>query len=225
MICNQKRDKSSNTKFHRISEFDMIRDVFNNPNAQQDLIKLYSYSQSEYTRNGKLCMEIGSAREKDLIAVLQKYIGDNLNPYIDNSELEDFVLNNEKFSIKHSSAPFTKCSFKLKWTADSDKAQNTISKFLTCDPKYYTNMILVHIDVISKQITIYGLTIDNIIDQVKIFGDTAFMKKSGTNNRGISFTGTFVKQLLQTPYFQITINDVILDQGLDGIARRRLLIK
>ena len=58
---------------------DLIKEVYENEEAQRGLVNLYSQSQAECTRNGMCGMEIGMSREKDQGSVLKLFLQDNIN--------------------------------------------------------------------------------------------------------------------------------------------------
>ena len=67
------------------------------------LITLYQSSQTECSRSSGLTPEVGSSRERDLIASLASNPLLDVNYDISNEKEEDVKINNNNISIKHSS--------------------------------------------------------------------------------------------------------------------------
>lgn len=207
-----------------IIELDRIRTVLLNPAAQRDLVSLYSDSQAECKRNGKCGMEIGMSREKDLLAVLTDYIGEEVETDIDNSLVEDFRVNSEKISIKHISDTVGKGSMKVKWTSDTEQATKFLTTMLALEPDHYTHMLIVYIDLKGKRISIICVAEKQVIEIVRFLGKRAFNSATGTNNRGVDYSKEMMALLIKYNYFQVNIEGVDIATGLDPIERRRALL-
>jgi len=219
------KETDSNTKII-IEEFDEIFAILNDKQIQKELIYLYSCSQTEFCRNGKISQEIGRAREDDLKAILQLHIGDRFNCNIDdNTENGADCIFNSPISIKHIGDAIGKGSIKAKWTSDETKARNYIAQMLLLDKKNYTHMLLVYIDVKKQHtIQIIGISSEQVMDAVRHLQESAFKTAFGTNTRGVEYSKEMIKALLQRKYFQIDISNVELQGGIDPIQRRQLLI-
>jgi hypothetical protein len=211
----------------KIEEFDKIFDVLNNKRIQKELLYLYACTQNEFTRNGKISQEVGRAREDDLKAVLQSYIGDKFNCNIaDNIDNGADCMFNNPISIKHIGAEIGKGSIKAKWTSDETKARDYIKQMLLLDKKNYTHMLLVYIDV-KKTHTIHIIAISQpqIIETVTILKETAFKTAFGTNTRGVEYSKKMIQMLINKKYFQIDISNIVLNYGIDPIKRKQLLLE
>lgn len=194
--------------------------------VQKELVYLYRQSQSECTKNGKLSMEIGISREKDLIAVLYKYLKNKVEYKIDAHAANDTIICGEKFSIKHSSSSVGKGSLKWKWTSDGQKAEMFKQQMMySFTDEYYSNIIIVYIDAKQKVITIIGIIKKNIIDGVKLFMKDAFVNRIGTNNRGVEFSSHMIKYMIQNSTFKIVLNNVSISTCYDPIQKRIKLLK
>ena len=201
--------------------------VLSSKQAQTDLIGLYSDSQAEFTRNGKLTMEIGMSRERDLLAVLQEHIGSELITDINNSLIEDCLYGTTRISIKHVSDKVGSGSVKAKWTSDNDQAKKYIQGMVALDHTKYTHILLIYIDTKPKggnKITILFITDRTIMAIVEELKEAAFVSKEGTNNRGVEYSKPMIKKMIQGAAFTVHIDDVSLQHGIDPIARRRALI-
>jgi hypothetical protein len=204
----------------KIPELDRIEEVFRNPAAQRDLVTLYSDSQSECQRNGKCTMEIGSSREKDLLAVLKRYIGAGIKTDLDNALVEDCCYNDQRISIKHSSGAVGSGNVKWKWTADSAQADAFIREMLALDPKHFTHILLVYINVEKKRIDAVMVSANTVLDIVRTLGAEGFKSVAGTNNRGISFSTKILQQFVKQAYFHVKMTDVSVETDMDPIDRR-----
>ncbi|MCS7076954.1 MAG: ThaI family type II restriction endonuclease, partial [Bacteroidia bacterium] len=89
---------------------------------QKKLPKLFQIAELETTRGGKIGMEVGSLREKILIALLMHKFGEaNVNTDIPITNPEaDVYLYNKPFSIKTLSGSLN--GLKLVWTVDAESA-------------------------------------------------------------------------------------------------------
>lgn len=199
-----------------------ISTILSSQVIQQELVSLYADSQQECKRNNKLGMEIGMSREKDLIAVMKEYLGDDVEYNIDNTCCEDVIVLKEKISIKHCSGKRGKCSIKVKWTSDNIQAKHYIDKVLTNIEEHCNHLIIVFIS--PPIIEIIGISKTSIIRAIQELQEDAFVAKIGINNRGIEYSKTFMNKILHQPFFSITISDVLFTVGMCPIEKRRALL-
>lgn len=204
----------------RIPELDRIAEVLSNPAAQRDLITLYSDSQSECQRNGKCTMEIGSSREKDLLAVLKRYIGAGIKTDLDNALVEDFCYNDQRISIKHSSDIVGAGNIKAKWTSDGEQADAFIRGMLELKADHYTHILLVYINVSKKQIDAIMISASTVLDIVRSLGLAAFKSSKGTNNRGVEYSRKTLQECVKRAYFHVKMVDADVKTDIDPIDRR-----
>jgi hypothetical protein len=108
---------------------------FHNEKYIKGLISLYQSSQTECSRSSGLTPEIGSSRERDLIASFVSNSKLNVKYDIPNEKVEDVIINKNKISIKHSSNKKTSQSgIKVIWTVDIEKRNKFLKNFMfTCD--------------------------------------------------------------------------------------------
>jgi hypothetical protein len=196
---------------------DNLKRVLEKPAAQKELVDLYRESQSEHTRNGKLNMEVGSAREAAFIALLSRYRPGMIDNKIDNKKTEDFGFLGDLFSVKHVSAQLGSGSIKFMWAAD-DK---TAKKCMDSKDVGSANMIIVFLDTKRSLITIVAVSKEMMTTLINGIGrDKALKSATGTDNRGVSFSPAMIKAMVRNHYFMTEIQDVDLSGGLDPIQRR-----
>jgi hypothetical protein len=201
-----------------MSELNALKDVLMHKTAQKGLIALYANSQKECTRNGTCGMEIGMAREKDMCAVLKLHLGDAISLDIDNTLPEDFLLHEQKVSIKHSQAKIGS-PVKAKWTSADKSVQEAITFMIDAADDYYPHLLLVYMDIKSKKITICCISSEHNRTTIKGLGKSAFKVPTG-NSRGIEYSTAAMKELMRQCYFVVEITDADLTGGMDPIERR-----
>jgi len=209
-----------------------ILKVFNTlliPQIQKDLIGLYADSQAEFSKSGKLTQEIGMARERDMLAVLQEHLGDELRTDIDNSLVEDCLYGNARISIKHSSSQYGTGTAKAKWCSDESVGKAYIDKMVKLDPTNYTHLMIIYIDMNEKSKTKGTISIAFITDKaiMKIVEElrvTAFVLRTGTDTRGVEYSREMMVKMLDAAAFVIQMVNVNLAGGEDPIVRRRRLL-
>ena len=202
----------------------VIKEVLSKPFTQSALVRLYSDSQSECTRNGKCGMEIGMSREKDQGAILKYFLGDSVNLDIDNSLPEDYLVLGEKISAKHSQGKVG-TAVKAKWTVAGESAKDAIKSMIEAEDSYYPHLLLTYIDIDYKKISFVSITSEHNRNTIKTLGEKAFNLPSSTaNSRGIPYSTAAMKELMKNVYFKIDI-DADLKGGEDPIQKRMNLIK
>lgn len=153
---------------------------------------LFQLAEVDNSRDGKLGMEIGSARERIVIALLiYKFGEDNVKTDIGITEAEtDVVVFNEPISIK--TATGKKISgVKLIWTVDPQKALEFSQKYSpSC------GIILVQINWNDKGY-FYLFPKNAQEDVLKAIGRDQYIKlpKQGTNPRGVEMSGKAIEEL------------------------------
>lgn len=105
--------------------------------VKNKLPHLFQLAELESSRNGKIGMEIGSVRERILIALLMYKFGiDIVDPDIPIAAPEiDVIVCDEPLSIKTSTTKSDRWnSVKLIWTVDSKKSKEFMSRYMpSCD--------------------------------------------------------------------------------------------
>jgi len=145
---------------------------------------LFQLAELESSRAGKLGMEIGSARERIIIALLMYKFGeenvDTLSP-ITQAEV-DVTLYNNPISIKTVTGNLT--GVKLIWTVDAQKALE------------FSNNYHPSVDILLAQIKwgeigwFYYFPIESQLNIFNELGREKYIKlpKPGTNPRGVEIT-------------------------------------
>ena len=166
-----------------------IREIFSDEKlvakVQNKLPKLFHLAELESSRAGKIGMEVGSLREKIIVALLiYKFGEENIRSEIPITESEiDVEVYGNPISIKTITGK-TPTGVKLIWTVDSAKSKEFSENYLpSCD------MIFIQINwnngggfyLISKETQYEVLT--------KI-GRASYIKlpKAGTNPRSVELT-------------------------------------
>jgi hypothetical protein len=202
---------------------------FKDKNHLRKLICLYQYSQLECCRNGKLSPEVGSSREKDMIASLCSDKILNINYDINNNEKEDVIINNHNVSIKHSSNKITSCNgLKIVWTSNELEQEKFVQNFsftfdiLLCWIRFdnkildtgVLEVIYIKKDTLNKYHLIFTNTNRNIFKCLK------------GNSRGIEFNKDFFTKILQKSTFHIIVKFTNVDcNKVDPIEKRLKLLK
>lgn len=203
----------------RTAELEALKEVFECPAVQRCLVALYSDSQSECKRNGACGMEIGMAREKDQVTILQMRLGDKVNLCIDNDKVEDLLIGAEKVSIKHSSGKVG-TAVKAKWTAADTSVQEDIKAMTEAADDYYPHLLLTYLETEKKTITIVCVAKEQVKATIKELGAAAFKVPSG-NSRGIEYSPAAMKLFQQRRYFSVVIPEADVEGGEDPIERRK----
>lgn len=175
---------------------DYILEIF----ADQELIKkiqsklpeLFQIAEIDNSRDGKLGMEIGSSREKIIIALfIYKFGIEQVKVDIPITETGmDVVVINQPISIKTVTGKKIN-GVKLIWTVDQEKALQFSQTY-----KPSTDLVLVHINwqslgyiyFIPKTIQIEVLEKLSLLEYIKL-------PKSGTNARGVEFSSQTIQAL------------------------------
>lgn len=157
---------------------------------------LFQLAEVENSRNGKLGMEIGSARERIIIALMMYIFGvEDVDVDLPITLPEvDVIVKNESLSIKTATGARIS-GVKLIWSVDAQKALEFKEHYMpTCD------LILVQINwhntgylyLFPKQ------TQKDVLDSI---GRDAYIKlpKQGTNARGVELSGIAIQCLMQQP--------------------------
>jgi len=157
------------------------------------LPKLFHIAELETSRAGKIGMEVGSVREKIIIALLTYKFGEKaVETDIPITETEvDVKVYNKPISIKTITGA-NPTGIKLIWTVDAEKSKKFREKYApTCD------MILVQINW-SNGGGFFYITRETQIEVLISLGKKRYIKlpKPGTNPRGVEMTNEAIRQLL-----------------------------
>ena len=171
----------------------LFQDLEIRSKIQDMLPKLFQLAELDNSRDGKLGMEIGSARERIVIALLIYQFGDNnviTNISITQNET-DVIVFDEPISIKTVTNKKI-VGVKLIWTVDAQKALDFINSY-----KAKCDMLFIHINwngdgglyLIPKEVQTEILT--------QCGKDFYFkLPKKGTNPRGVEITNKTINKLV-----------------------------
>lgn len=160
---------------------------------QNKLSKFFQIAEVESSRSGKVGMEVGSFREKILIAMLIYIFGEeNVDCEIPITEPEvDVRVFETSISIKTKTGSTTS-GFKLSWTVDSKSAIIFRENYTpSCE------ILFVHIHW-GAEGGLYYIPLSAQLEVLNKIGASEYIKipKMGTNPRGIEISKVGLKQLL-----------------------------
>ena len=169
---------------------------------------LFQLAEIDNSRDGKLGMEIGSARERILIALLiYKFKEENIKTDISITEKEtDVIVFDQPISIKTITNKKI-VGVKLIWTVDAQKVLEFINNYSPeCD------ILLVHINWRAKG-GMYLLSRDAQREILEKYGKEFYFKlpKKGTNPRGVEITNQAINKLIK----HLTTKKVEIDWNRD----------
>lgn len=177
-----------------------LQELFKNPKIikkiQEKLPLLFQLAEVDNSRDGKLGMEIGSARERIIIALLIYQFGEN-NVKTDNAITQaevDVVLFDKPISIKTVTGKKI-AGVKLIWTVDPQKAIEFSKKYNpSCD------LILVQINWNGNGF-LYLFSKETQSEVLNKIGRENYIKlpKQGTNPRGVELSARAVEELAANP--------------------------
>ena len=166
--------------------------------VKNKLPRLFQLAELESSRNGKVGMEIGSVRERILIALLMYKFGiDIVNPEIPITAPEvDVIVDNTPLSIKTVTTKNDKWnSVKLIWTVDAQKALEFKNNYIpSCD------MLIakIHWDGQGKLLL---FSKESQCDVLKNIGRDRYIKLPAlnTNSRGVEISSDALSILEKHP--------------------------
>ncbi len=163
---------------------------------QERLPYLFYLAELESSRAGKVGMEVGSAREKIIIALLiYKFGKDNVETEIPITESEiDVKVFNEPLSIKTVTGKYLS-GVKLVWTVDAEQAHRFSQDYFP------------HLDILLTQIDwgnwgwFYLFPKSVQIEVFNNVGRQIYIKppKAGTNPRGVEISAKALQFLARHP--------------------------
>ena len=177
-----------------------INEIFDNKKLvkkiKEKLPYLFQLAEIDNSRDGKLGMEVGSARERIVIALLIYKFGEkDVKTDIPITEKEtDVIVFDEHVSIKTLTNKKV-VGVKLIWTVDAQKALEFIKNYSPeCD------MLLVHINWGGKG-GMYLVSKESQKETLKKLGEKSYFKlpKKGTNPRGVEITNQAINKLVEHP--------------------------
>ena len=151
---------------------------------------MYQSSQIECSRSAGLTPEVGSSRERDVIASLHNDKELCVEYNISNRNEEDVIVNGKKISIKHSSSKYNSCSgMKIVWTVDKTERIKFVKKFVfNCD----LLIIYVRFDKqnVNGELVVMYIEKSTLVAQQHLFGirNEEIFKCLNGNSRGVALT-------------------------------------
>ena len=208
-------------KFHNIKSNSIFQNIFENNNIHK-LIYLYQLSHYENQRNNRLTAEVGTSREKDIIAYMIFILNkSNVQYKIDNEKEEDIIVNGRKISIKHSSnKTCSSSSIKVQWTENRNIQNKLMKKFhFKCD------ILLIYVrfdkcNIKCGQLEILYISnelLNNIKKQMK-----NIFKTRNSNGRGIEFSSRFFDKIIHSCNYHSIIDFEVTTYNILGPIDRRL---
>lgn len=173
-----------------------VKDLFSDNRfvlrIKNKLPKLFHIAELESSRAGKIGMEVGSAREKVIIALLiYKYGKEKVNTNIPITEAEtDVLVNNIPYSIKTITG---NGGVKAVWTVDASSAANFIENYM---PKCHIILIQINWGYTRGGFSLIPLQVQKRV--LGKLGKEKYLKlpKAGTNPRGVEFTKEAIETML-----------------------------
>lgn len=208
-------------------EENVIYNHFQNEKYVKGLITLYQSSQMECSRSCGLTPEVGSSRERDIIASFVSNLELNVDYNITNDKEEDVIVNDLKLSIKHSSNKSkSQSGIKIIWTVDSEKRNEFLKNFtFKCD------IIIVYVrfsETLDKgELEVIFIRKDKLTEIHNDFksSEKNVFKFLDGNSRGIEFDKKFFEEILKNLDFHIKIKFTnIMCDVCNPISRRVKLL-
>ncbi len=199
----------------------------NNKKNLIKLAKLYQSSQQEHTKNNGLSTEIGTSREKDLVALLKTNPDLRVDYDIDNKGEADCIIKDRKISIKHiSNKKIGQSGLKIKWTSNEKKQKEFIKSF-----RFTCSMLIVFVrfedltKVTLEFIFISKKTLQEQYKESKKSGEKVFKAIKG-NSRGIEFEKSFFNKMMDNKMYHLVANIQNLPcEKCDPITKRMKLLE
>lgn len=177
-----------------ISPEDLFKD---NPlilKIKQRLPKLFQIAEIESSRANKIGMEVGSLRERVIIALLiYKFGKENANTTMPITKSEvDVIVGGRNISIKTITG---EGKIKAVWTVDAKSAKKFIDNY-----KPECDIILVQIYWGENKGGLFFIPLNVQKDIFKLLGPKRYfdMPKIGTNPRGVEFSKLAIQKMLSS---------------------------
>lgn len=171
-----------------------IKDIFADSKLvlriKNKLPKLFHMAELESARAGKIGMEVGSLRERVIVALLIYKFGSSVDTKLPITEPEaDVKLDGRKISVKTITGDG---GVKAVWTVDAESAKRFIDGYTPqCD------IILVKINWGSSEGGVYLIPLSVQQEIFKQLGREGYLKmpKAGTNPRGVEFSQDAIRAM------------------------------
>ena len=205
----QKREEDKKIEIHVLKNTEnknMIK-LFETKATICKLIILYQHSQMEHQRNGRLTADVGTSREKDLVAYMKYVLGDTIDYNIDNEKEEDVRMGSCNISIKHSSVKtLSNASIKLRWTENKETQKLFMGGFIfKCD------LLIVYVrfrGIDFGELEVMYNKKNSLNIQLENFGktgDVVFKLRENSNGRGIEFSRKFFNSMVNTCDYHLKV--------------------
>lgn len=174
--------------------FSLFQDTSITEKIKKRLPHLFWLAMLDSSRAGKAGMQIGSAREAIIIALLMYKFGEqNIRTDIPITEPEvDVIVNNHPISIKTITAKTIRGGVKAIWTVDAQKAREFVANY---KPKCDILFIQVNYDAVGT-FAFMPLSVQEEVF-LNLGRDKYFLlPKQGTNPRGVEFSKTAMLNLI-----------------------------
>jgi hypothetical protein len=176
---------------------EIFEDKFLIQRIQTRLPSLFQLAEEESARAGKIGMEVGSVREKIVIALLIYKFGiNNVDSHIPITEKEvDVRLFNQPISIKTITGK-SLSGIKMIWTVDAVSAREFLLNY-----KPLCDIILVQINW-NDIGYVYYIPLEAQVKCFKLLGKEGYIKlpKEGTNPRGVELNKNAVICLINDEF-------------------------
>lgn len=159
---------------------------------KEKLPYIFGIAEIEYSKGGRIGMEVGVAREQIIISLLMLKFGeDNVNTEIpSNYQDVDVVVLDEPISIKTVSGREVH-PFKLSWTVDPEAARRFRNLY-----KPISSIILVHVNWGNVGSLYYIPKEVQVEVYEKITEEYFKIPRQGTNPRGVEISRKALKSIL-----------------------------
>lgn len=205
---------------------------FQNEKHISNLIRLYGRSQRENSRNNRLTPEIGTAREKDLVASLLSNPDLAVTYDIPNESEEDVIVDGEMISIKHSSnKKVTSRGIKVIWTSNELKQSDFVRKHVWGKRHLLLSFVRFKDHGTNSgelEIILLDKTAIHHQQHLHLIREDPVFKCLKGNCRGIEFFPSFFNQLILNCEFHVKIDFDGFDQEsmvIDPIQHRLTYLK
>ena len=171
---------------------DLFSDTYIVSRIKSKLPKLFHIAELESSRAGKIGMEVGSVREKVIIALLiHKYGKESVDTNIPITQAEtDVIVKSVPYSIKTITG---NGGVKAVWTVDASSAATFIENYA---PKCHILLIQINWGYTKGGFSLIPLEVQKKV--LSKLGKTRYLKlpKAGTNPRGVEFTKEAIETML-----------------------------
>jgi len=189
LLINQGKIKKSAYLKEGIIIMNELPELFKDANLinkiKNRLPILFQLAEQESSRAGKVGMEVGSLREKIIIALLiYKFGANNIDTDIPITEKEvDVKLFNTPISIKTITGKYLS-GIKMIWTVDAESAKEFLANY-----KPICHIILVQVNWNNIGF-FYYIPLESQVRCYQLLGKEAYIKlpKIGTNPRGVEIS-------------------------------------